>query len=317
MVSDNCTPTPLIGLSWNIIGSGAVAPFSGTGSIGTHDFGVGVSTVTFTATDTSGNTAMCSYTVTVANTLTGSITGTATVGQNTGTTSNITFSGTGGSLPYTFTYSVSNGTTTTTNSVSTTGSNTIVTVPQSNAVLGTFTYTLLSVTSSFGCVGTIAGPNTATITVVSGTPDLAVSQFFTTTQVAPGGQIQEVIGIRNIGSAPTSAPVVFTVSGYFPVTGLTTISNNSATATVGFTTYTLTNTADWNITISGVNLVFTSKPGVIINPGGANTKFVGVNINRAAGANASFNASVVIASGTGGGETPVINNNSSNTLLKN
>jgi len=242
----------------------------------------------------------------------GSISGTATVPQHVSNTSNITFTASGGVTPYTFTYTINGGANQT---ITTTGANTSVTVSQSNAVAGTFVYSLVSFTNGAGCTGTVTAPNTATISVVIPAPDMTNSQFFSTTQLGAGGTIQEVIGIRNVGTAATTAPIVFTVTNYSALTGLTATSNNNPSVTIGFTTYTLTNVTDWNVTSSASALTFTSKPGIVINPGVP--KFVGVTISRAAGANGSVTHSSTVTAGTGGGDGQINNNSISNTLLKN
>jgi len=187
-------------------------------------------------------------------------------------------------------------------------------VAQSNAVLGTFVYNLLSVTDANGCPGTLTAPGSATITVVAGLMDLTNSQFFSTTQIAAGGTIEEVIGIRNVGNAATTAPVVFSVTNYSAITGLSAAANPNPTVTIGFTTYTLDN-ANWTLTSTPSALTFTSNPGVVFNPG--QTKFLGVRISRAAGANGTVTHSSTIVAGTGGGESQTNNNSISNTLLKN
>lgn len=151
-------------------------------------------------------------------------------------------------------------------------------------------------------------------TPVAALPDLAVTQFFTTTQVAPGGSLDEVVGIRNVGAGATAAPIVINVTNYSPLTGLSAVSNNSPSIMIGFTPFTLDN-ANWSVTSTPSALTFTSNPGITINPG--TSRFLGIRINRAAGARGSVTHSAVISSGTGGGETPVNNNAISNTLLKN
>jgi hypothetical protein len=248
-------------------------------------------------------------------TVAGTISSTVTAGQSAVANSVITFSGSGGVANYTFTYniSVNGGPVGATQSVSTTGGSSVVYVAQSNAVLGTYRYNLLSVTDANGCVQTPAPAGFATVTIIVGSPDLANSQFFTTTQVIAGGFIDEVIAVRNVGTVATSGPVVFSVTNYGPLTGLSAVSNNNATVTIGFTTYTLDN-SNWTITSTPSALTFTSNPGVTVNQG--TTKFLGVRINRAGGANGSVTHSYTIVTGTGGGEIPG-NNTISNTLLKN
>ena len=107
-VTDNCTGASQINLNWTMTGAvNASSPAMGINYVGSYTFPVGVTTVTYTAMDVAGNTATCTYTVTVTNTLTGMISGTATVQQNNSNTSNITFTGSGGTKPYTFVYNVS------------------------------------------------------------------------------------------------------------------------------------------------------------------------------------------------------------------
>jgi hypothetical protein len=306
VTSDNCAVTLV---EWSV--SGATPVSSGLGNLGNYTFNIGTSLVTYRVSDAAGNSVICSFNVVVTNAVAGAISGTATAGQNAATTSTITFTGSGGSSNYTFAYTVNGGATQT---VSTTGGSTIVTVAQSNASLGTFVYNLLSVTDANGCPGAVTLPASATITVVAGMQDLTNSQFFTTTQIAAGGTIDEVVGIRNVGSAATTAPVVFSVTNYSAITGLSAASNTNPTVTIGFTTYTLDN-ANWTITSTPSALTFTSNAGIFLNPG--QTRFLGVRITRAAGANGTVTHSSTIVAGTGGGESPTNNNSISNTLLKN
>jgi hypothetical protein len=242
--------------------------------------------------------------------ITATISGTTTSGQSGSTTSPIRFTGSGGTANYTFTYKINGGATQT---VSTTGGSSTVTVSQPNSVLGTFVYTLISVTDANGCAGTVPAPTTATVTVVSGAPDLTISQFFSTTQIGSGGGINEVIAVRNVGGVATSGQIVFSVTNYAALTGLSASSIVAPTITIGFTTYTLSN-ASWTITSTPSALTFTSNPGFIINPG--TTAFLGIRISRAAGANGSVSHSSAITNGTAG-DSAGNNNNISNNILKN
>ena len=307
VVNDNCAVTLV---EWSV--SGATPALSGFGNLGNYLFSTGTSLVSYRVSDAAGNNSICTFNVVVTNAVTGAISGTTTVVQNIATSSAITFTGSGGAANYTFTYNVNGGATQT---VSTTGGSNVVIITQSNALQGTFVYNLLSVTDANGCAGTLTAPASATITIVAtGTPDLTNSQFFTTTQIAAGGTIDEVIGIRNVGSAATSSQIVFTVTNYSLITGLSATPLANPTITIGFTTYTLSN-ASWTITSTASALTFMSNAGVFINPGA--TMFLGIRITRAAGANGTVTHSSTITGGTGGGETPVINNSISNTILKN
>jgi PKD repeat protein len=90
----------------------------------------------------------------------GSISGTTTVCQNEMPLPLITFTGSGGSTPYTFTYTINGGGN---NTISTTGNNDSIDLAVSTNTLGTFIYQLVSVEDDDGDVTNENG--TATITV--------------------------------------------------------------------------------------------------------------------------------------------------------
>lgn len=95
------------------------------------------------------------------------VTGTTTVCYATANPS-VWFTASGGTRPYIFTYSISDGTNTTNHVVTTTAENTSVTVSATTSVAGSFTYTLLNVASAGTgtCTNTSQSPtNIATITV--------------------------------------------------------------------------------------------------------------------------------------------------------
>jgi hypothetical protein len=312
--TQNCTTTQ----SWFITSITSGTPnSSGIGAFPTsYPMNVGITQVQYRLDDANGNSTTCTYNVTVNNANAGAITGTATAAQNAATTSTITFTGSGGTPNYCFTYdvSVNGGPFGAPQTVCTTGGQSVVTVAQSNAVVGTYQYRILSVTDANGCAGTLTAPTTATVTVVAGTPDLTSSQFFSTTQISAGGVIDEVIVIRNVGTAPTSGPISFTITNYSALTGLTvTQTAAGSNVTIGIDTYTISN--GW--TFNSATGTFTSNN--VIPAGGANN--VGIRITRgtggSAGANGSVTQTTTIAAGTGGGETPSTNNTISNTILKN
>ena len=166
----------------------------------------------------------------------------------------------------------------------------------------------------------INGTNQAASTEISvtGFSDLTAGQFFTTTQIAPGGTIEEVVSVRNLGTSATTGQIVFTITTYSTLSGLIVALNPNPTVTIGFTPFTLDN-SNWSF--NALTGTFTSNPGVFISPGAINARNLGIRITRPAapaqGANGSVNHTVTITNGTGGGETPTNNNSISNILLKN
>jgi hypothetical protein len=276
----------------------------------------GTFSIIVTATDANacfGNGTTYSLVIGCPTSITGTIGSTTTVVQNPSTFSTITFTGSGGIANYIFTYSINGGATQT---VSSTGGSNNVTVQQSNATTGTFTYTLLSVRDANGCTGTITAPASATITVNStGAPDLTVSQIMSTTHIqGPGVYIYELIAIRNVGTAPTSGPIEFTVTNYTTLTGLTVapVGPWVTSMAIGFNTYPLSN-ANWTSTSSETTLTFISNPGFVINPGVA--RYIGVVIYRSGGARGSVTQTVTLTNGTGG-DTISSNNSITNIIFK-
>jgi hypothetical protein len=168
-----------------------------------------------------------------------------------------------------------------------------------------------------GCIKSLASPITAVITVIptgTGTPDLTSSQFFSSTQIPAGGFIDLAVIVRNVGSAPTSGPIVINFTNYNPLTGLTlTQVLGNTTMVIGIDTY--ITSPGWTIN-PGAGTITSNN---VIAPGGSN--IIGLRITRGTGANAGANGAVTftitIPAGTGGGESPSANNTISNSILKN
>jgi len=155
-----------------------------------------------------------SFNITVNPSPTGTISGSTAACQG-GTEPLITFTGSNGTSPYTFTYKINGGAD---QNVSTSSGNS-VTVSAPTTVTGTFNYTLVKVTATTGCSQLQSG--TATINVVS-KPSATISG---TTSICQNGATP-VVTFNGTGGA---APYIFTyqVNGGAPQTA-TTISGNSA-----------------------------------------------------------------------------------------
>ncbi len=183
------------------------------------------------------NNSTSTAAVLTVNQITGSsIAGTTTVNQG-ASAPLVTFGATGGTLPYTFTYKINNGSNQT---VSTTGVNTTATVSQSTASVGVFTYELVSVTDAQNCTLTPPSAQTAVVTVAN---DLTATISGSTD--ACQNDTQPVITFTAVNGI---APFTFTykINGgsdqQVTTTGAnTTATVNVPTAATGTFIYSLTN----------------------------------------------------------------------------
>ncbi len=317
--TDNCGVTKL---TWAITGAGitpaATSPTTGINYLGTRTFNFGVTTVTYTATDAAGNTATCTYTVSVTRPLTASIAGTSTVLQNANTTSTIGFTSRFGTAPYTIVYSTTTGgfpsagthTIITTNANSSTigGDNNwlLTTIPQSNATPGVYTYTLLSVTDFYGCVVT---PNTTAVVTVINTdypaPDLTPSvASMGSLLVQPASTSLGYIDLYNVAPNPTTGAIsleVYNPANFNLVIGSTTTSIGTN----------VVNNNDFNIVAyPGIGYLITSKPGVVISAD-AGLK-IGFQLVATGNNQTKGKLGIVLVNKTGGVVTVVGDNNNSN-----
>jgi hypothetical protein len=296
-VTDNCVGA--ITVSWVLSGPGAMAPLSGTGPIGSHTYGVGTTTITYTATDGCGNSGTCGSSVTVVNNLAGTISGTTTVSQFTPTAPNITFTGSGGTTPYTFVYDINGAGP---YSISTTGANTTVTVPQSTAVIGTYVYTLQSITDANGCTGSLPTPpaNTATVTVTNTACNLSPLVFVNGAGFNPGdvGVNRDfIISIENSSATPSAGtitiriakPAVFDIS-FVPTSGVSNVLGG-------------VNNTNSDFTFTDMGSFYEVTTSVPI--AGNSNKIAGFRIARKPGfpPNTSENISINIVAGSGGDNT--------------
>ena len=327
--SDNCGVTKL---TWVMTGVGTspaapASPATGINYIGTRSFNVGLTTITYTATDAAGNTATCSYTVTVNKPLLGVISVSAsTVLQNVSTTSTVSFTSTGGVAPYTIAYIAPTGgfpsagahtivTVTTagpTLNSSTIGGNVnslVTTVPQSNATPGVYTYTLVSVTDALGCVYTPpSGSSTATINVVANNfpaPDLTVSiASMGPLVVQPSSTSLGYIDLYNVAPNPTTGEISFEV--YKPANFNLVIG--TSTTTLGTN---VVNNSDFDIIpIPGLGYKITSKTGVVVSANSGlkiGFQLLATGINQTKG-----KLGIVLVNKTGGIVTVVGDNNNGN-----
>ncbi len=139
-------------------------------------------------------------------------------------------------------------------------------------------------------------------------PDLTPSIFNDANTVFLNGSRDNAIRIFNIGSGPTSAPIIFTIPKMQP---LFDIAVDGARTTVDvFGGLDVTN-SNWTIVEEASRFVFTSKPGVVIPAGGSNT--IGLTLTGRGIVNTTGNLSITIVFGTGGGETPFNNNRDNRT----
>lgn len=239
------------------------------------------------------NNSTSAAAILTVNQITGSsLTGTTTVNQGAAAPL-LTFGATGGTLPYTFTYKINNGSNLT---VSTTGVNTTATVSRSTATVGVFIYELVTVTDAQNCTLTPSPAQTATITVannltatISGSTDACqndtqpVITFTAVNGIAPftftykinGGSDQQVTTTGVNTSATVNVPT--TATGSF-VYSLTNVSGaGGATTPIAGQTATVNVNAKPTIALTGAEyqcqfaanpqtytVFFTASPGAVI-----------------------------------------------------
>ena len=191
-------------------------------------------------TSSSGNsgTASDTWTISCDPSHMSSISGTVTICQGS-TNPEVTFTFTGGEAPYTFTYKI-NGST---DQMVTTTMGNSVTVSQSTATAGIFTYTLVSAVDNTGCPGIPSG--SAVITV----DPLPTATIAGTISVCEADVDPDVTFTGAGGTAPYT--FTYKINGSADQTVTTTIGSSvtvsQSTAIPGLFTYTLVSVEDANM----------------------------------------------------------------------
>jgi hypothetical protein len=152
--------------------------------------------------------------------------------------------------------------------------------------------------------GCLTAPEQVIITEVGVYPDLTPANIISSAQFINPSSKNQVIFIRNIGTGATSAPIVFRITK-FSSGGMTNTQNLAPSVTILGDIYTLNNN-DFDMVSDGLFWKFTSKPTVVIAPGGVLK--IGMILSRSGGGKGTQNSSVNIESGTGGGDTSNSNN---------
>jgi hypothetical protein len=269
----------------------------------------------FVVTTTAGCTSTFSYTLNVNAAPDGTISGTATVPQYQMILPVVTFAASNGTLPYTFAYTINNGSV---QYISTVGMNTSVDVLQSTAVPGVFTYELLSVTDANGCSNVYSSSNTATITVLAlGTPDLTPSVQIYDSSFDPNAErdfmidVFEIFGDKAWSSVQTmtiriSKSINYTVT----VPGLTL----SGTPQVGISGTTMIGSipranenGNWTFRENAGFIFIESLPGTNIDAFSIASLGLHVKVNNGTPANTLYPMTITIVSNSGG-ETNPLNN---------
>lgn len=209
-------------------------------------------------TDANGCKATSGSVTTVVNPLpNASISGSTTICQNS-TPPAITFNGSGGTAPYTFTYKFNNGANQT---ITTTSGNSIsINVPTSSA--GIYTYSLVGVSESGGSTCSNNASGSATV-VVNPLPSAIISG---TASICQFGQSPSIT-FTGSGATP---PYIFTykinggINQTISTTSGSSVSINVPTSSAGLFTYTLISVQE-----SGVNSCVNTANGsasVLVNP---------------------------------------------------
>ena len=212
--------------------SGSITPSTST---------AGTYTIYYSAPASGSCAAVEVFTSVTVNPLpTASIAGTTSVCQDTRgvIVADVTFTGTAGTAPFTFTYTVNGGGSQTV----TTTSGSSVTVAQPTTSAGTYVYTLVSVADAFECSQTSSG--TATITVIGtpvatfsyiGTPFCKVGTVLPT--LAPGASKGTFTGTNVVFVSASTGEInlASTPAGTYTITNTITTCSPTVTATSDIT----------------------------------------------------------------------------------
>ncbi len=292
-VNDNCDVSN-VNVTWAM--TGAVTA-SGSGVIGSYNFPIGTTTITYTATDAGGNMTDCSYDLTVENNTVATISGSSTAVQHSTQTSTVTFAATGGTSPYTFTFTKDGGASVQT--VSTALGDSVVTVAHSNQFTGSTQYEILSVMDANGCAGQLpATPDkivTITILAAGSSPlDFSPSIPRPSNATFVTGLTREgyIRVINNSATTNPSAPVSFVVSApanfIFDIpAGMTTAAGQAV------------DNANWTITpyLGGSILLLESTSNTSVNAG--TSVYIGYSVQATGISGTAGNLNVTISTGTG------------------
>ena len=237
--TDNTTtPRPSYIWTWNFNDPASGASNTSTSQNPSHTFsGPGTYNVTFSTVTTPGCfSAQIIKPVIIAPIPTATITGTNTVCLG-DTPPFITFTVSGGTAPYTFTYNINGGASQT---ISTTGTNTSVTIPVPTGVNGTFRYNLEQVKNTGSTLCVTNYTNTSAVVTVNQTTALTLSS---------GSNIQSVcenvaIGttVYSISGGGNNATVTGLPPGVIGVYNAGTFTLSGAPTSIGTFNYTVTAT---------------------------------------------------------------------------
>ena len=226
--------TPAVGVgTWTSNSGGAFAPNATTANATfTPAVGfTGTAILTWTVVNAPCANATSTLNVVVNALSTAMISGGGTICAG-GTASTITFTGAGGTTPYTFTYQINGGANQT---VSTVGAATTATVTASNTA--TQVYTLVSVNNGSSCPQNQAGTATSTVNPI---PTFTVASTNPTSCISNNGSIT-LNGLTasttysvsyTLGGTPTTASLTSTAGGSITIGSLAAGSYTNITATL-------------------------------------------------------------------------------------
>ncbi len=203
-------------------GSSVVAISVPTGTVGSTTYSL-VSVQESSSTNCS-QTQSGTATITVNPLPTGTIAGTATVCNFDAIVPDIVFTGSGGSTPYTFNYTINGGANQT---ITSPPGNTVATMPIPTSNTGVFVYNLTSVSDSLGCSQTQTGSITVTVN------PLPTATIAGTTSVCLGSASPNITFTGAVGTAPYT--FTYNINGGASQT-ITTTGGNSKTLAVPTTT---------------------------------------------------------------------------------
>jgi gliding motility-associated-like protein len=235
VVSDNCSVATL---TWSMTGVTVdSSPATGINQVGTYIFDTGITTVLYEVTDDTGNSATCSFDVTISPPppLTGSIVSQTNVACYGDSTGSVTVSGSGGVEPYEYTID---------------GTNYQSSATFDSLAAGSYTVTVRDVELiTFDIPVTITEPASALTVATAQTDNICYGGTSGTATATAGGGTSPYSYSWNTTPEQTTATATDLAAGTYTVTV------TDANGCINYANVTITEPTEITITITQVNVL--------------------------------------------------------------